>query len=186
MPGPPQPRSKIHTAFEIGVILKGINGALELTGGVLLLAMGPGTIQSLVARLTQTELSEDPRDFIATRLREAAGHLSASAQLLAGLYLLAHGIIKALLVYGLLRDELWAFPTAIAVFGGFAVYQMYRYAITSSGWLIVLTVLDVAVILLTWAEWRRVRNRAAMPESAPRYAPPPSAADSSRRSSPPP
>ena len=53
------------------------------------------------------------------------------------------------------------FPTGIAVFGAFGVYQIYRYAIAPSGWLIALTVLDVAVILLTWAEWRRVKNAAS-------------------------
>jgi len=152
------PRSKIHIAFEIGVILKGINGLLELIGGILLLWMGPSTIQNILTRLTQNELSKDPHDFIATHLREAAHHLSANAQVFAAIYLLAHGVIKALLVYGLLRDQLWAFPTGIAVFGAFGIYQIYRYAIAPSGWLIALTVLDVAVILLTWAEWRRVKN----------------------------
>ena len=157
----PESRSKIHVAFEIGVILKGINGLLELFGGCVLLVMGPQTIQVLVSRLTQNELSEDPRDFIATHLRAAAAHLSANAQLFAAVYLLAHGVIKALLVYGLVRDQLWAFPTGIAVFGAFGVYQIYRYAIAPSGWLIALTVLDVAVILLTWAEWRRVKKATA-------------------------
>ena len=75
----------------------------------------------------------------------------------AAIYLLAHGVIKGLLVYGLVRDELWAFPTGIAIFGAFAFYQMYRYTLVPSGWLIALTVLDVAVILLTLAEWRRVK-----------------------------
>ena len=157
----PESRSKIHVAFEIGVILKGINGLLELFGGCVLLVMGPQTIQVLVSRLTQNELSEDPRDFIATHLRAAAAHLSANAQLFAAVYLLAHGVIKALLVYGLVRDQLWAFPTGIAVFGAFGVYQIYRYAIAPSGWLIALTLLDVAVILLTWAEWRRVKRATA-------------------------
>ena len=154
----PQPRSNIRIAFEIGVILKGINGLLELIGGVVLLWMGPDTLQKLVARLTANEISEDPHDFIATHLRAAVAPLTANAKLFAAIYLLAHGVIKALLVYGLLRDELWAFPTAIVVFGAFGVYQMYRYAIAPSGWLIVLTVLDVAVILLTGAEWHRVKQ----------------------------
>ena len=61
-------------------------------------------------------------------------------------------------MYGWVRDELWAFPTGIAVFGAFAVYQIYRYTYAPSGWLLALTVLDVAVILLTLAEWRRVRE----------------------------
>jgi uncharacterized membrane protein len=154
-------RSKLHVAFEIGVILKGINGLLELIGGFTLLLLGPGTIQKLVARLTQNELGEDPHDFFATNLRSAAEHLSIHAKTFAAIYLLAHGVIKGLLVYGLLRDELWAFPTAIVVFGAFGVYQMYRYAVAPSGWLIALTVLDVAVILLTWAEWQRVKRARA-------------------------
>lgn len=153
----PRPRSKVHIAFEIGVILKGINGLLELLGGFVLLVMPSGTLQALVTRLTANEISEDPHDFIATQLRDAAHHLSASDQLFAAIYLLAHGVIKGLLVYGLVRDELWAFPTGIAIFGAFAFYQMYRYTLVPSGWLIALTVLDVAVILLTLAEWRRVK-----------------------------
>ena len=156
-----QPRvtpSRLHLAFEIGVILKGINGLLELFGGFVLLVMPSGTLQALVTRLTANEISEDPHDFIATHLRDAAHHLSAGDQLFAAIYLLAHGVIKGLLVYGLVRDELWAFPTGIAVFGAFAVYQIYRYAHAPSGWLLALTVLDVAVILLTLAEWRRVRE----------------------------
>lgn len=161
-----QPRSKVHVAFEIGVILKGINGLLELIGGLILLLVPPGAIQKLVARLTENEIIADPHDFIATHLRAAVAPLSSSARFYAAVFLLSHGLIKALLVYALVRDKLWAFPTAIVVFGAFGVYQMYRYAITPSGWLIVLTVLDVAVILLTLAEWRRVkRARATAPQS---------------------
>ncbi len=61
-------------------------------------------------------------------------------------------------MYALLRGKLWAYPWAIGVFAAFGVYQIYRYFISQSGWLIALTVLDAIVILLTWFEWRRVRN----------------------------
>jgi len=151
-------KSKVHVAFEIGVILKGLNGLLELIGGTLLLIFPPNAIQRFVVNLTNNELSKDPNDWIATHLRAAAAQLSVNAQIFAAIYLLAHGIIKGVLVYGLLRDELWAFPWAIGVFAAFSVYQMYRYFVEPSGWLIALTVLDVFVILLTWAEWQRVKR----------------------------
>ena len=157
-------RSKIHVAFEIGVMLKGLNGLLELIGGTLLLLFPPSTIQRFVVRLTQNELSRDPSDFIATHLRAAADQLSVGAKAFAAVYLLSHGVIKAVLVYGLIKDELWAFPWAIGVFGAFGVYQTYRYLVHPSGWLIALTVLDVIVIVLTWAEWQRVKR--ARPASA--------------------
>ena len=152
------PRSKVHTAFEIGVALKGLNGLLELIGGTLLLIVPPNAIVTFVAGLTHNELSRDPHDFIATHLRAAASHLTSNGELFAAIFLLSHGIIKALLVYGLLRDQRWAFPWAIGVFSAFGIYQIYRYAIHPSGWLIALTLLDVFVILLTLAEWRRLKS----------------------------
>src|SRR5213596_1008206 len=117
-------RFRLHIAFEIGVILKGLNGLLELICGLLLLVFPPSTIQRFVVGLTHNELSKDPNDFIATHLRATAEHLSVSAQLFAALFLLLHGVIKVLLVYALLRRKLWAYPVAIGVFAGFSVYQI--------------------------------------------------------------
>ncbi len=155
-------RSKLHVAFEIGVILKGLNGLLELIGGTLLLLFPPSAIQRFVVGLTHNELSRDPKDFIATHLRAAADHLSVGGKTFAAIFLLSHGVIKAGLVYALIRDKLWAFPWAMGVFTAFAVYQMYRYFVQPSGWLIALTVLDVIVILLTWAEWQRLKQERHM------------------------
>jgi uncharacterized membrane protein len=139
-------------------LLKGLNGLLELIGGTLLLIFPPNAVQRFVVGLTHNELSKDPHDFVATHLRAAASHLTSNGELFAAVFLLSHGIIKVVLVYALVRDKLWAFPWAIGVFSAFGVYQMYRYAIHPSGWLIALTVLDVLVILLTLAEWRRVKS----------------------------
>ncbi len=151
-------RSKLHVAFEIGVILKGLNGLVELIGGTLLLVFPPSAIQRFVVGLTNNELSRDPNDFIATHLRAAAEHLSVGAKVFAAIYLLSHGVIKAVLVYALIKDKLWAFPWAIGVFTAFGVYQIYRYFVEPSGWLIALTVLDAIVIGLTLAEWQRVKH----------------------------
>jgi uncharacterized membrane protein len=129
-------RSKIHVAFEVGIILKGLNGLFELAGGTLMLALGPGTIRHL----------------------PLANHLSSHDERFAAIYLLSHGIIKGVLVYGLLTAQMWAFPWAIAIFAAFGVYQIIHYFIQPSIWMIVLTALDVFVILLTIAEWRRVKH----------------------------
>jgi uncharacterized membrane protein len=151
-------RSKLHVAFEIGIILKGLNGLVELVGGILLLVFPPSALQRFVVGLTHNELSKDPNDFIATHLRATAEHLSVSDELFAAIFLLSHGVIKVLLVYALLRGRLWAYPVAIGVFAAFVVYQIYRYVVQPSGWLIALSVLDVIVILLTWFEWRGLKQ----------------------------
>jgi len=71
-------------------------------------------------------------------------------------------VIKAVLVYALIKDRLWAFRWAIGVFTAFGVYQIYRYFVQPSGWLIALTVLDVIVIALTWLEWQRVKQQRSL------------------------
>jgi len=151
-------RSRLHVAFEIGVVLKGLNGLLELTGGTLLLAFPPSAIQHFIVGLTHNELSKDPDDFIATQLRSAAEHLSVGGELFGAIYLLSHGVIKVGLVYALLKDKRWAFPWAVGVFAAFAIFQIYRYFVQPSDWLIALTVLDVFVIVLTRLEWQRVKR----------------------------
>jgi len=73
-------------------------------------------------------------------------------------YLLSHGIIKAALVIGLLRNKLWAYPASLVVLGIFIVYQLYRFSYTHGFGLIVLTVFDVFVMGLIWHEYRLVRR----------------------------
>jgi uncharacterized membrane protein len=136
--------SKIHIAFEIGVILKGLNGLMELVGGTLMLVFPPSAIRQFIV-----DLSHRP---------EFAQKLSTHDERFAAIYLLSHGIIKGVLVYGLLKEQMWAFPWAIAIFAAFGVYQIIHYVVQPSIWMIVLTVLDVFVILLTIAEWRRLKH----------------------------
>ena len=42
---------------------------------------------------------------------------------------------------------------ALAVFGLFIVYQAYRFTLTHSSWLVLITVVDIVVIALTWYEY---------------------------------
>ncbi|MBI4501817.1 MAG: DUF2127 domain-containing protein [Gemmatimonadetes bacterium] len=150
----------VHLAFDIGVIAKGIDGVLELIGGGLLLGIPPASFQNAIFRFTQHELSEDPNDFFATHARELVGHLTSNLAFVGALYLLLHGVVKVFLVYALLRHKQWAYPIAIVVFATFGVYQIYRYVLSPSFLLSALTVLDAIVILLTWAEYRRLREAA--------------------------
>ncbi len=108
--------------------------------------------------LTQSELSEDPKDLIANYLIKTAQEFSVSTQLFGIIYLLSHGFIKIFLVVSLWRGKLWAYPTAIIVFIAFGVYQLYRFYFTHSLWLIFLTVLDILVIVLTGIEYKQLKN----------------------------
>lgn len=151
-------QSLVHIAFEIGIFFKGLDGLLEIVGGLLLFLVKPETISRVVIALVQHELGDDPNDVVASYLVRGANSFSAGSQVFAGVYLLSHGVIKVVLVESLLRGRLLAYPTAIVVFALFIMYQMYRYYLHPSIAMIVLSVLDVVVIVLTWLEYRRLKR----------------------------
>jgi len=106
--------------------------------------------------LTAPELAEDPTDHVATLLQRIVHELTADTKLFVGSYLIIHGIIKVLLVVGLLGRRLWSYPVSLWFLAAFIVYQTYRFFFTHSLWLIALTVLDLAVAFLIWREYRQV------------------------------
>ncbi len=146
-----------HKAFEIGIGAKALDGVLEIIGGLLLLFVDPAHISNLILRLTQHELSEDAHDLIARYFVTVARGLTTEQQLFGALYLLSHGVVKIGLVVALWNRRLGAYPAAMAIFGLFAIYQVYRFTFTHSWFLILLTLLDGLVIWLTWVEFQRVR-----------------------------
>jgi len=149
---------RIHQIFEISILLKGAHALVECVSGIALAFVSTSSIVRLVNRLTQEELVQNPHDFIATHLLGWAQTFSVQAQHFYAFYLLSHGVMKLLLVAGLLREKHWAYPASLAVLGLFIAYQLYRYSYTHSVGLIVLTVFDVIVIGLIWHEWRLVRR----------------------------
>ena len=149
---------RIHKVFEISVLLKGAHAIIECIGGIALYLVSAATINSWVNFLTQEELIQDPSDFVATHLQEFAQTFSVGTKAFYGFYLLSHGLIKILLVAGLLRGKLWSYPASLAALTLFIVYQLYRYFYTHSLGLIVLTIFDVFVIGLIWHEYGLVRR----------------------------
>ena len=152
---------KLHKAFQIGVLLKGGHAALELVGGVGLAFVSTGTITSLIVSIVQEELKENPHDIIANYLFTFAQQFSVKTKTFAAFYLLSHGVVKLILVTELLRKKLWAYPASLIVLGVFIAYQAYRFTLTHSIGLIVLSMFDLLVIVLIWHEYRLVRRHLA-------------------------
>lgn len=145
--------------FLLALIGKGIDGVLELVGGLLLWLVPATALTGLVGVLTQHELSEDPNDLVATSLRALAQHLgSSSLHGFAVIYLIGHGIIKLLLVIALLRRMVRAYPFAIALLLAFIGYQLYRYAHAHSAALLAFAGLDLLITVLVVREYRHLRR----------------------------
>ena len=166
----PGRRDALDTTFNVTLVIKGLDGLLELLGGVLLLVISPDTIDRWAHSLTQHELSENPNDFFVHHLLRLTDDLHHT-QVFGAVYLLTHGLAKLVIVVGLFRRERWAYPVAFVFLGGFIVYQIYRMTYDPSIGLALLTAFDVFVVWLTWREYRR--TKAAERSGAPRPQPEP-------------
>src|SRR5690242_10535970 len=140
----------LDDTFKITVTIKGIDGALEIIGGAVLLFVPPSTIDHVARSLTRHELSQDPHAFIARHLLPPAGQSTHGSTLSAARYHLSHGIAKVVLVVAVLRNQLWAYPAMIGLLGAFIAYQLYRLAYRITIGLTLLTIFDAFVVWLTW------------------------------------
>jgi len=148
----------VHKSFEIGILLKGIDGILEIIGGILLIFLNPVRLNKLVVLLTQHELSQDSDDIISNLMIKFSSNFSISTQNFGVIYLISHGLVKFILIILLWRKKIWAYPLTIISLIIFIAYQIYRYTIDHSMGFIILTVFDIIMIFLTLVEYKRVKN----------------------------
>jgi hypothetical protein len=98
------------------------------------------------------ELSEDPHDFVATHLVRASQYLAGSGRYFASLHW--HRQTRARSSPA--REQTWGVPIDDCHFGGvlFAIRPL-----SHSVAMMLLTLFDVVVILLTWLEYGKQRSR---------------------------
>ena len=156
-----KPHNVQDRAYLAGLVLKGLDGILELIGAGLLLVISPQTINQAIIDLTQYELSRDPRDALSHYLLHAGQMLTTGGTTFAVAYLFVHGITKVVLVAALLRDKLWAYPVSLVVLWLFILYQVYQIGLERSVWLVLLTLFDLVVVWLIWREWQQRRTKVA-------------------------
>jgi uncharacterized membrane protein len=149
---------RVHQIFAVSVSLKGLHAIIEVIGGLALYITSTATIVHWLNRLSQGELVEDPHDWIATHAVKFGENFSVAQHHFYAFYLLSHGLVKGVLVIGLLKEKLWAYPASFVVFGGFIAYQLYRYSFTRDFSLIVLSIFDLFVIVLAVHEYRLLRK----------------------------
>lgn len=152
-------RRNEHLFFVASLILKGFGATLEIIGGLAAFFVSAKMLGSFVNAFVRRELIVDPNDFVANYLLQAVHQYVPSVQFFIGVYLLTHGIVKLFLIYYLLKQKLWAYPTAIVVFSLFVAYQAYKYIQSPNINLIFLTALDMIIIVLTYYEYKFISKK---------------------------
>src|SRR5690606_19726258 len=146
--------------FFAAVGLKGVDGAVQLVVGVLLLAVPPTFLSRLVHAVVTKDLVGPPTGPLATDLEVAAQHLgSGGGRGFAIIYLTLHGVIKLALVAALWREIAPMYPAACCALAIFVVVEFLRAAEARSVALAVFGVLDVLIIVLVLREYAALRSR---------------------------
>ena len=149
--------SFVHRAFWLSLFLKGLDGALQLLGGLVVILFEPGTLGKAYRWLTRFLMGKTSNNAEADFIKDAAHSFHISIEVLVCIYLLSHGIIKVLLVYGLLKEKLWVFPAALVGFGFFLTLEIYRIYQHFYWAILVLMCIDVFVVTMVILEWRKVK-----------------------------
>ena len=149
---------RIHQIFAVSVSLKGLHALLEIVGGIALYLTSTEKIVGGISRWSNRQIALERHDWIANHLLRFAETFSVAKHDFYAFYLLSHGMVKIVLVFGLLKEKLWAYPASFVVFGAFIAYQLYRYSFTHDFSLILLSIFDLFVIALAVHEYRLLRR----------------------------
>jgi len=151
-------KTPLDRAFEISLLLKGLDGLFETVAGTLFLFVKP----DLVLRIAHGLVGYSPDDYLSKHLLTSAEHFSRGAAVFAALYLLSHGLVKLVLVVAILREHLWAYLGLIVVTAGFVIYQIYYIFFNHPTFsFIFLTCFDLLVIYLTTKEYGKQKEHFA-------------------------
>lgn len=159
---PPLPKNEIAQRerdilwlFDLGLILKAVNGALEVVAAVFIVLISPAFVIRLANFATAGELTEDRNDLVAQLLYGIAHSLSVSNHFLVALYLLLHGAIKIILVVGIFKGKRLAYPLFIIALGIFGAYETYLGVLRHEFLLEMLGAFDFLLLILAAYEYRR-------------------------------
>jgi uncharacterized membrane protein len=149
--------------FRLAMLVKGVDGAVELLAALALLAVPAAAVHRLVADVLARDLLGPADGALAHRFTVAADAFADGGRTFAAVYLGLHGVVKLALVVALLRRVRPAYPVAVVVLAGFVGYELVRAARTGSLLLPVLAAVDVAVIVMIVREYRMLRRAARSP-----------------------
>ncbi len=141
--------------FDLALILKIVNGALEALAALLVLFVPPSLVLKLAEFATSRELAQDIDDPIATAIQSSAAAFAVHSHYFLALYLALHGGIKILLVLGIFAKKKAAYPLFMISLAIFGSYEAYRGFILDETLLKAIAAFDFTLLLLTAHEYRR-------------------------------
>lgn len=164
-----QSEKSVYRLFRISVLIKGAISLAEMLGGVLVFFVPLSILTGWLVSLLASETIEEPGNQLAQFILASAQHLNVASSTFIAFYLFSRGLIKLVLVVALLKNQLWAYPSSLAVLAAFVIYQIYQIAITHSLVVVGITVFDLVVMYYVWREWMILKEHLVAREPVSDY-----------------
>jgi uncharacterized membrane protein len=153
IPGMQEERT-VYQFFFWSVVLKGAISLFEIGAGLALFFIPPAFIVATAVLV----LNHLPIASLQNALMQEVARYTAGTVTFVALYLISRGLIKAVLVFALLKNKIWAYPSSLIVLAGFVVYQVYQIVKDHSLIIVAITLFDLVVMYFIWREWRIVKK----------------------------
>jgi uncharacterized membrane protein len=148
----------LHDVFEAGILVKFIDGVIQIIGAIFLFFIGPKMINTLLLKLFAEELVENPNNFIINHLLSFSAGISQGAQIIFAIYLFANGLVKVGLVLAIWKHKPWAYPLCGVVLSLFVLYEFYLFVHTLSFFLFSLMIIDIIILALLRFDYLRLKR----------------------------
>lgn len=148
----PRPIGRVtDVIFRIGLIVKGVDSAFEVVGG-LLLAM-PIRLSRALLVLGQHEAYRH-HEVLAGRLDRLADSVLEHSSMGEAAYLMVHGLAKVVLIAAIFRGKQWGYTGLIGVLSFFTLIELTRAIAAHEVVTAALGLFDIVMVILIAKEYR--------------------------------
>ena len=155
---PDKNKSSLHKLFKLVVLIKGIDGILDILIGLFISFTSLHFIRNSISNLFRPELIEDPSDKISSYLFHVFQNASINTKIFWIFYLMAHGIVKILLALALFKGTKKEHTIALFILALVSIYEIYRFTHTHSIILLIAIIFDSLIFILAIKENKNRKN----------------------------
>lgn len=145
--------------FSLSMVLKAIDGIIELLGGIAFAALNKEKMLQWFYDFLMNEKSfQIPNETILKWVNAFSQALSTNMRVFISVILIGNGLIKIVMAIALLMRKYGAFPWSLFFLIVLYIYQIIQTIESPSWFLYFFDAFDLAIILVIWKEYLRLKK----------------------------
>jgi len=146
-----KPGKLTELLFDVGMIVKGIDSAFEVVGGILLAQ--PTKLARYIVAFSQHEAFRH-HDFLAGKLDNLADKVTMHPNHTQAIYLMVHGLAKMILIGAIVAGKRWGYIGLMVVLSIFTTIEVVQAVIAREVLTGIFGLFDLMVVVLIYREFK--------------------------------